>query len=111
MLQACLSLLLNPGGGLTLTSLVTVLPKLACLIVRTDFVMTENIDYEGWNMAETERLPNYFGALIPDINLLRWCFDGGRSPHRLDTNVENYLKEHMFGGDQHHRVSVKYPGR
>ena len=111
MLQACLSLMLDLGGDLTLTSLVTVLPQLACSIVMTDFVMTENIDYEGYNMAETERLPNYFGALIPDINLFRRCFDGGRSPHRLDTNVENYLKEHMFGGDLHHRVSVKFPGR
>ena len=102
-------MLLNLCGDLTLTSLVTVLPKLACLIVRTDFVITKN--YEGWNMAETERLPNYFGALIPDINLFRMCFGGGRSCHRLDTNVENYLMEHMFGGDQHHRVSLKYPGR
>ena len=83
MLQACLSLMLNLGGDLTLTSLVTVLPKLACLIVRTDCVMSENIDYEGWNMAETERLPNYSGALIPDINLLWMCLGGGRSSHRL----------------------------
>ena len=111
MLQACLLLLLNLGGELKLTSLVTVLPLLACLIVMTDFVVTENIDSEGWNMAKTERLPNYFGALTPDINLFRMCFDCGRSSHRLDTNVENYLKEHMLGGDQHHCLSVKYPGR
>ena len=74
-------MLLNLCGDLTLTSLVTVLPKLACLIVRTDFVITKN--YEGWNMAETERLPNYSGALIPDINLLWMCLGGGRSSHRL----------------------------
>ena len=95
--------MLNLGGDLTLTSLVTVLPQLACSIVRTDFVMTEKIDYEGGNMAETERLPNYFGAFIPDINLFRMCFGGGRSSHRLYTK---YLKEHMFESDQHYRVSV-----
>ena len=103
MLQACLLLLLNLGGELKLTSLGTVLPLLACSIVMTDFVVTENIDSEGWNMAKTERLPNYFGALTPDINLFRMCFDCGRSSHRL--------KEHMLGGDQHHCLSVKYPGR
>ena len=47
MLQACLLLLLNSGGDLTLTSR-------SWSIVRTYFVLTKNIDYEGWDMAVAE---------------------------------------------------------
>ena len=64
---------------MTLTFLVTVLLKLACWIVRTDCVMSEDIDYDGRNMAE--KLPNCSGALIPYNN------------PRLDTDVENQLNE------------------
>ena len=76
MLQVCMSLMLYGGGDLTLTSPVTVLPRLACWTDRTDCVLSENIDYEGWDMTETVPLPDYSGPLTPDVNLL-WMYCGG----------------------------------
>ena len=91
MLQVCLSLPFYLSGDLFLTTLVIMLPKLTCWIVRYDPVNPEDIDYEDLNVSKW--LPSNCGSLVLDSNL--WI-GGGRSSHWLDTGFVNQLKDNVF---------------